>query len=482
MAGILVLLAALLAQASEETDVIVTKDGRRLRGVIEKETDEIVVLRIIIKGPKGETVISTTNDVPRDEIAEIVRMGDAAREKEKDRAQAFADRHWKQAQRHASIRVTKATVEGRDGFTAAGDLFEVRTTCDEDFARETCDALQQAYEGYLRHFKLRGKATRRLPVLILADREQYDEYVRRAYGQAIGNPALYDVRANLIVAYNCVQREEEARIRASIREQRKEIDRYEQDVAAVEKRNDEAIKEARRKIIAEATEIKNRLRREGRATNAAIQEVDRQKDQRLDAVTQIGRAADKELADLRAKADKATAQCSSTIRRNEAVLRAQNRAMFELLFHECFHAFARNRLYSGKEIPRWLNEGMASYFEMSVVEGEELIHGAPNTPMLRLFREQASKGGLPDLATVLRDDGNMFLVTHEGNIDRSNLAYAVCWATAHYLTSRLSRDQMDDYVSRVATGADPADALSKVLGQPLGKIDEAVREHVAALR
>ena len=78
--------------------------------------------------------------------------------------------------------------------------------------------------------------------------------------------------------------------------------------------------------------------------------------------------------------------------------------------------------------------------------------------------------------------GADFVVEHEGHIDRAGTAYAVSWALAHYLSTRMTRDEMDAYVGSVAAGADPAHALVKALGQPLGKIDEAVRAHVAALR
>ncbi|MCK6461206.1 MAG: DUF1570 domain-containing protein, partial [Planctomycetes bacterium] len=139
-----------------------------------------------------------------------------------------------------------------------------------------------------------------------------------------------------------------------------------------------------------------------------------------------------------------------------------------------------NLLYGDKEIPRWLNEGMACYFEMSVMEAGELLHGAPNRDRMRLYRDAAAKGTLPRLDAVLR--GTDFVVEHKGHIDRAVSAYAMSWALAHYLSTRMTRDQMDGYVASVGAGADPADALVKALGQPLSKIDEAVRAHVATIR
>ena len=130
--GVAVILALFLGQA-EPADVIVLKDGTRRTGVIVEENDEAVVLRIAVKGPKGD--VAGTLRIARAEIAEIRRMPAEAR------AIAGAPRPTRE-QRRAGIRLSSVTVDGSPWLLAAGDRFEVQTTCDEEFAREKSKVLE----------------------------------------------------------------------------------------------------------------------------------------------------------------------------------------------------------------------------------------------------------------------------------------------------------------------------------------------------
>jgi len=482
LSGIGILLLALLGQSGEVRDEILLKDGHKLVGLIESEDDEKIVLRIIVKGNKGETAVTGTTTVWRKEIAEVHRIENEAREEEQARVDAFEDREWEREKRLSKIVVDSAPVAGRRGFVAAGELFVVRTTCDEEFAREACDALQQAYEGYLRHFKLRGKRRAQIPVVILDSREAYDAYLTQELGGTVpGSLGLYDPDKNVIISFNRVQRAEADRIRNLIVEHRGKIEDFRKRLREHEQTVTESAKKAKDRVVKRAAEAKAEIRHVDPANRPALlKEVD-------DWVTaQFKRIHDwkmdrmESLDGYRKIADEGIARCWTVIRHNEAIVREQNREMVETLFHECFHAFARNRLYVNKEIPRWLNEGMACYFEMSVMEAGELIHGAPNWGRMQLYKKVAEEGKLPRLEAILR--GTDFVIEHEGHVDRAVTAYAVAWALAHYVATTMSRDQIDAYVSEVNAGADPADALVTVLGQPLPKIEQAVRAHVASLR
>jgi len=481
--AIVLLLLGGLAAADPESDVIVMKDGTRRVGLIAEESAESVILQVVVKGAKGQTVVSGRVTIPRREIAEIRRMPDDLRAKELARAAAFENRESERQARRDKITVASVRVAGRAGFVAAGDLFEVRTTCDEDFTVEACDALQQAYEGYLHHFKLRRSTKRKLPVMILRGREEYDKYVRANYGNVIENPAFYDPRKNVIVACNFIQEEDAAQAKEVIHGYQKQIEDCHKKLVAQEKEIDERARKLRSEIRDKARELRAEIRRMRAANSAALRrEVDDWEKDQLKRVHELKMAARKELADYRKKTDDVVEECRMAIRRNKKILRDQNRVMFEVLFHECFHAFARNRLFRDKEIPRWLNEGMASYYEMSVVEDGELIHGAPNGTLLEAYRTQAATRQLPDLESVLRAGGESFVVLHAKHRDHSTGAYAVSWALAHYLSARLTADQSNAYIDAVDSGADAASALEKALGQSLAELDEAVRAHVATLR
>jgi len=460
--GMLLFVALGQAPETPPADVLVFNDGTKITGVIVEEDDERVVLQIVVRGPKGETSIVGRNTYAKADIAEIRRMAADVREKERAKGEAASSRRaWEREDRLAAIDVRAAQVAGRDGLVAVGQLFDVHTTCDEVFGRAACDALQQAYEGYLRHFELRGKVAK-VPVIILDGRAQYDEYLVHRYGGTVpGSLGLYHTKDNVIITYNCVQREEASRIRDAVLKEQEKIEEFRKKVREHEARVNEQVRAARAKAVRGAPDAKTR--------EAELRRINLWKAE-----------ATRTLGGFRKIADAAIEQSRQVIRRNEFIVRNQNRAMFETLFHECFHAFARNHLFAGKEIPRWLNEGMACYFEMSVVEDGELIHGAPNPERKKLYRDAAARGRLPRLESVLRGDD--FVVEHAGHIDRAIAAYAVSWALAHYLTTHMTRKQIDGYVTDVAAGADPADAFGRALGQPLPKIEQAVREHVASLK
>lgn len=476
------LIVALVGQAPQARDEVLLRDGRKVVGLIEQETDEIVVLRILVKGAKGETAVSGKVTLKREEIAEIRRIDDGAREQEKAKAEAFEDREWEREKRLARIAVGPAKVGGRDALMAAGDLFVVRTTCDEDFARAACDTLQQAYEGYLRHFKLRRKARATLPVIVLESELAYQEYLQKTYGgSAPGSLGLYHIEDNVIITFNCVQKEEAQRIRKEIVDARRKIEDFRKQLLDHERKVAERAKEVKADVVKEAAKAKAEVRRADPANRPALlRKVDAWVESEFSRIDRWKADAMTTLGGFRKAAGDGIAECRRIIRHNEGVVREQNRGMLETLFHECFHAFARNLLYGDKEIPRWLNEGMACYFEMSVMENGELLHGAPNRDRMKRYREEAAKGKLPRIEAVLR--GSDFVIEHQGHIDRAVSAYAMSWALAHYLSTRMTRDQMDGYVASVAAGADPADALVRALGEPLPKIEEAVRAHVAALR
>jgi hypothetical protein len=476
-------LLLLLAPQDPATDVVVMKDGTEKTGFIAEETDAAVVLQVLIKGSKGETIGSAKSTIAKESIAEIRRMSPTARAKALGRATAFEDRGRDRRERRAKIVVAKATVAGQEGLYASGDHFEIFTTSDEEFARDACDAMQQMAEGYLQHFKPRKKAAEKVRVTILADRRQYDEYLTAKFGGTVGNPALFLIKEKVIVAYNCVQKEEAAAAKTEIQEYQKRVETFRRAVAAEEARVDKAVRDGRQAVIDWATEAKNQLRKANPSNlGERLQEIDRVKDRRLEAIKVTEKQIDAGLDDYRKKANAEIAQCEQTIRKNNQVLREQNRVMFETLFHEGFHAFAQNRLFTEKEIPRWLNEGMAAYYEMSVVEAGELVHGAPHPELLRVFREQRQNRTLPRLAAVLRGGGEMFLLTHKNSVERSNGAYAVSWALAHYLIPRVSADQMESYVTEVAGGKDPVEALGKVLGKTADEIEDAMIVHAAGLK
>ncbi len=173
------------------------------------------------------------------------------------------------------------------------------------------------------------------------------------------------------------------------------------------------------------------------------------------------------------------------IESNYRILFNQNKAMYETLFHESFHAFAANYLWQGsdrKEFPRWLHEGMASYFEVSVVEGDDLVHGSPNPQFLKICVERLPTNMFVPLADILRGEGDKYAVVHVSETGRAGLYYAQSWALVHYLSTRVSREQIAAYVTDVLSGKDNVKAFEAMAGKPCAQIEADVRKHLESLK
>lgn len=469
-------------QASE-TDVVVLKDGKRIAGFIVEETDTTVVLEALIKGSKGETLGTGRRTFEKSEVAAIERTSPEARAKAKARADASRDRSKKLGEQKAKVKVTAADFEGLTGLSTAGEFCEIYSTCDESFLREVAVCLDEMFLAYRSHFKIRRTIDSKVRVYLLSNPTEYVELQKTKCGFAVANPAIYHMKENFVAAYNRIQAEEARLADEQTQQSRNQIEEYRKDVREAELRVAKQAREIRQEIENEAVRLRNEVHKENPDDKEArLRAIERWKEAQFRKLREDEKEIQAALAAQRKKAAEAIEICEKTIARNVQVLREQNRAMFETLFHEGFHAFAQNFLFAEKEIPRWINEGMACYYEMSAVEGGELIHGARHAQLLEVFRRNEANRKLLPLSEVLRGDPTLFLVTHASQVDRSNAAYAQCWAVAHYLVGRVTQEQMDEYVATVMKGKDPADALSNLLNLPLRKIEAEVGRHVSELK
>jgi len=166
------------------------------------------------------------------------------------------------------------------------------------------------------------------------------------------------------------------------------------------------------------------------------------------------------------------------------VIAGQNSLMFETLFHEGFHAFASNYLWEGsgqKEFPRWLHEGMACYFERSVVESGMLIHGASYPEFLKLLKERYVLRTVFPVEKILRGGAEMFGLTHASQAERRTAYYAHSWGLAHYLASRVTSKEIETYVNDVLSGKDGVAAFERMTGKTCAQVDVELRAHLEAM-
>ena len=105
---------------------------------------------------------------------------------------------------------------------------------------------------------------------------------------------------------------------------------------------------------------------------------------------------------------------------NRNVLHSITGRMFEMLAHEAFHSFFNNRIRSADQPPaavRWLEEGMAMYFEAAGFDGVTLSAGAPHKEWIDFLQAKQKEGKLLPLKRLLTGTGKDFIVHHKKQTD-----------------------------------------------------------------
>jgi hypothetical protein len=462
------------------------KDGRTLAVVLNAETDAAYEVELLVKGPKGQTTGASKMTVAKSEVASLQKMSDEGRARLKARLAEFRTRKRRLADALAQIKTEPASVGSARGRKTIGANFEILSTCEDPFLKEATFYLEEIFTAYQGFFNIQRNAQTKITVYLLNDLNEYVEFQRRLFGGAVMNPALYAPQKNIIVAYNMVQKEEAADANASIREFNARIESLKKELTAEERRIDAAVKEARKQVAAQAADLRKQIAQSDAANKGRLRdEVNRQERQINAQLKEQEKVYDQQLAELRRACTAKVEENNKLILQNQQILASQNRRMFETLFHEGFHAFVANYLFERSdtvEVPRWINEGMAMYFEMSVVEAGELIHGGLQKELLKTLQEKAKGGGLVPLRKVLLGGPEQFLVTHEKEGDRSTLYYAESWALAHYLTGRVAREALEKYVADVLKGAAKDKAFETMMGKSVEAVEADWVEHVKKLK
>jgi hypothetical protein len=424
--------AQIVAPTGPEFDVVWLKDGTRREGIITSETDASIQMEVVVRGTKAETIGTGKASIPGRRRADRPdERGGAKRGRRTGRCRSRMD-----AEDPESVRRILLVP---DNFVrllrqrASGTLFELHSTLPAQQVRETAHTLEEMFNAFRRHFAIRRNAAKKIDVYFLSNSAEYAAFQQATRGGVAPNPAYFDIRANHVAAYYGVQRDDEARIRANILASEREIEEYKRKIAAEEDRIAKAFRSLRQQVMDEVAAARKGAGEDGKAQAA----IDWIKQESLNTIKAQERTALDYLAKLRRDANQSIQQHEALIRHNQAVLVNQTKAMYEILFLESFHAFAANFLWEEADnagLPRWLHEGMACYYERSVVEAGELIHGGVHPSFLTLLRNQQQINSLIPVSTLVAAGADLFQIQHTGEIPRQEMAYAHAWGLAHYLS------------------------------------------------
>lgn len=129
---------------------------------------------------------------------------------------------------------------------------------------------------------------------------------------------------------------------------------------------------------------------------------------------------------------------------------------YDTIYHEYFHVLAEAAL---GEIPLWLNEGMASYWQATQIFSGEMRVGGANLGHISALRREA-----------MMPLSRLFAVGHDSpeyqDADKASMFYAQSWALVHYLMvgDRRGREKIAGYLQRLRSGDDPVASIGVAFG------------------
>jgi hypothetical protein len=124
-----------------------------------------------------------------------------------------------------------------------------------------------------------------------------------------------------------------------------------------------------------------------------------------------------------------------------------------VLQHEGFHQFAFTHI--GRNLPRWVNEGLAQYFEDAQINGRRFKVGKPNPRRVRFLEQAARQEKLLPLKRVLNMSDDKWLKLTESDRHGAARLYAQAWSMVYFLIEGRSgryQEAFKQYLQIMAEG------------------------------
>ncbi len=155
----------------------------------------------------------------------------------------------------------------------------------------------------------------------------------------------------------------------------------------------------------------------------------------------------------------------------------QDPNLWRVLAHEGFHQFIGYEL--GQQIPIWLNEGMAQYFETSSITGSRFNVGQVSRNKLTLAQYLIVSKKAPPLAQLIQWDRTTFYAN-------SNVAYPMSWALVDYLlnssNSRFDQSQFRRYLQDLKLGMNDLRSFQNRFGRDSDRWQAGFEDYILHLK
>jgi hypothetical protein len=433
-----VLLAAGPVRALDDWkfEVLHLKGGGTLQGLVIEETPTQIKFWQV-KRPPGKPSLRLHHTLNRREVVRIDQLSAKERELLSARIQALSPKvtDEKLLLRKLDLRPAPwGKGQKVQGLKYTSVHFVLLSNARWDIVGRAAIRLEQVYAAYARFLPPRRSLTAAKPTTILLV-HSLDEYAAMVKSRvpkvfkAAYYPAYYDQRHNQIVCGSDFQRLGEA-----LEKVRKQHEQWDRQYAKIKRRYPKKIP-----------------------------------------------------AVLRAQILRDRAEMKRVTRKNDQVFELASQRLFQILYHEAFHAYLANFVYPGEDVvPRWLNEGLAQLFETAVVEVGELRVGHVDQVRLGKVQALANRGDLVAVADLLKAGPTQFQVVHASDRQLADRYYLTSWALAFYLLVQRQAladpRKLDRYVRALQGGTKPQAAFRQLTGLPLRRFEKEFRDYVRRLK
>src|SRR5437879_8675357 len=331
-------------------DILYLTSGKILRGMLIKETAEAVTFQLIYVKPGEPIRIMPPGRYAAGQSDHVDRLEPLQRER---LARYLAK---KQAEREKFSRMLEAFElkpapwgkASSGGLQLRSKYFVFLSNAREDIARRAAVRLEQIYAAYQDFLPPRHPAGPPTTILLVQSLAEYQAMLQKQ-GRKLLNPAFYEANRNEIICAS-------------------DLERLGEEL--------EQVKKEHQKLRAQLTALQRELLRKfGKVP----------KDQ-WDQIEQARRKIrERELE-------------------NDKKFEAATSRLFQTLYHEAFHAYLANFVYSPAEaeVPRWLNEGLAQIFETATLDAGVLLFVRPDKNRLQRVQAALRQNELLPVADLLQ--------------------------------------------------------------------------------
>jgi len=150
----------------------------------------------------------------------------------------------------------------------------------------------------------------------------------------------------------------------------------------------------------------------------------------------------------------------------------KNAAAPSTIYHEYVHFIVHNNLQRA-DIPPWLNEGLAEYFQTFRAENDRVVLGEAQPALLKLLESET----LIPFDTFFKTD--RFALQNQGSHGRT-VFYAQSWALAHYFQTAARRAEFNKFFSLLIAGETVSDAFKTAFRVDNATLEKELKDYLTS--